>query len=100
MSRKHKTRKESNGKNNQKSSDVRTYCNNLQINYLFIEYEIVTNEVQKDIEQCIKATGCSIPKSFQRNERLKWRIEKINYLNDESFHLNCYSGHRYVLNQC
>jgi hypothetical protein len=84
----------SNGKYNQEGANVRTYCNNMQINNLLVENKIVTDEIQRNIEHCITTPCCCVPKRFFGNQRLKRYIKKIYGLEYEYPYALCHIRHR------
>jgi hypothetical protein len=45
---------------------------------LFIQYEIVADEIKKYVENCVSASACCIPKGTARQYPLKGRIKEID----------------------
>lgn len=74
---------ECNAERNNESADMGTDRYKRQLNDLFLQYEIVTDEIYEDIKQCISSTASEIAECFLIHERPERRIEKINGIDDQ-----------------
>lgn len=70
-----KTDRKSNDKANQKGGNVRTYCAQRRINKLLVENEVITDEIDHDIQQCITTPTGRITESLKRHQLPKWKVQ-------------------------
>jgi hypothetical protein len=53
--------------------------------YLLMQYKIVSEKKDKDVENRIETPTRSVAKCLQRNELSEWRIEEVYERNDHLF---------------
>ena len=83
------TCRESNGKSHQERGNMRTYRTGGSIYDLFVEDEIVKNEVKEDVDKRIAAATSCIPESLDRHQFSKRLIKKVDDRDNPSFQHGC-----------
>ena len=61
---------------------MRADGNKIQVHYLLLQYEIVKNEIKKNIEQKVKAPCCCVAKCFGRDEFTERRVKPLDGAQD------------------
>jgi hypothetical protein len=69
-------------KRHDKGHDIRTDDNRAHLEVLFVQDKIVTDEINKNIQQSIATAAGKVPESLYGNKLTKRRIEKIDKSSD------------------
>ena len=64
---------------------MRLKGNKTQVKHLFMQNKIISQEKNKDIEQCVCASAGGISKCLKGDEFSEWWVKKIYYRNDLLF---------------
>ena len=85
MPHQHKAGGKTDQKGYDKSRNMWLERNKPEMEHLFVQYKIIGQEKNKNVEQCVGAAAGCVAKGLQRDELSEGRVEKIYYGNDLLF---------------